>query len=189
MKKLALALTAILIVFSSSLLTCYASEYDDYLNEVNNKYGIELQKNDKAEEQVSFDEFKTKVDKMAFMHVKNEQKIILENDSSLSYNSLIPYAVTYKTKTAKKNADDNFYIKATYQYQTTAPYKVSNFSVISYGHRYMLSSYTFQKSNGYPTVQIIDGGRSGYIVYKGTLTDGTITDSNYRFSATFTYSS
>lgn len=191
MKKLLAFFITLIITMGISSLICYASEYDDYIEMVNNKYGLSIEKNKSVEDSIEFSDFKKDVDKIAYMHIQNEQEIqryemlkpIPTLDEFIINEKLA--AATYKTVTRKKHADSIFDIKVTYDYCTTSPYRVSNFRNISW-HWQLISLFeSFTPNSGYPTVTLRDSSRSGYIVYVGKYANASATDPNYRFAAEF----
>ncbi len=134
---------------------------------------------------------KKDVDQIAFMHIQNEQKIqnyetlnSIPTLDKLIINEKLATA-TYKTVTRKKHADSIFDIKATYDYCTETPYRVSNFRNISWHWQGLSMFESFTPNSGYPTITLRDSSRSGYIVYLGKYSNASATDPNYKFAAEF----
>ncbi len=58
MKKTLTFFITLIITITISSFVCYASEYDNYIEETNNKYGLNLEKNKNAENDIDFANFK-----------------------------------------------------------------------------------------------------------------------------------
>lgn len=191
MKKIWCFIIVLSALLICSSLVCYASEYDDYINNINNKYGLSLIKNDEVENNIDFDTFKNDIDKIVRAHIEYEKEMkILENRFDIledfdEYGLLAPLSESYKTVTKRKHADNIFDIKATYDYCTETPYRVSNFRNISWHWQLQTLFESFTPNSGYPTLRYIDSHRSGYITYVGKYTNLSVTDSNYKFFASF----
>ena len=192
MKKFLLFVVSLVICLLSTTMICYANEYDDYVNEVNSKYNLEIEKNNEVEQKCSFEEFKNHVDEIVESQLCFRQKEILyaveqKNtfEKFLNINNGIALN-SYSTVTKSKiSTDSSFKIKATYDYNNGTPKYVKKFRNISWIYRYPTVIMDYSPYSGYPKVSLIDSGRTGVVKYNGVFSDPYNSVNNYSFSAEF----
>ena len=173
-------------------MICYANEYDDYVEEVNSKYNLKIEKNNEVEQKCSFEEFKNHVDEIVESQLCFRQKEILyaveqKNtfEKFLNINNgiaLNSYSTVTKSKTS---TDSSFKIKATYDYNNGTPKYVKNFRNISWVYKFPTVVMHYSPYSGYPKVSLIDSGRTGVVKYNGVFSDTYNSVKNYSFSAEF----
>lgn len=176
-----------MICLLSTAMICYANEYDDYVDSVNCKYNLKIEKKDNVEQICTFDEFKKHVDSIVesqlnyrqneMKKTKNVFKTTVDNITSVN-----SYSTVTKTKDSTANS---FKIKATYDYNNGTLKNVKNFRDISWIYKYKSIIMYYKPYNGYPKVSIIDGGRTGVVKYNGVFSDPYNKVENYSFSAEF----
>ncbi len=191
MKKVILFGFTLIVCLLSTTAICYASDFDDYIEQINSQYNIEISKNKNAEEKCDFKKFKENVDSVVESQLnfyKEEINYsIRANNSFINVRNLEKASGKYVTVTKTKvSNDDSFKVTATYDYFTGSPKNVKNFRNISYVSIYKNSDMmVFIPYANYPKISIIDSGRTGVITYSGSLNGITITVERYKFHAEF----
>ncbi len=193
MKKVVLFVVSLIICLLSVTIVCYANEYDDYVEEVNSKYNLEIEKKTGVEQRCSFDEFKGHVDEIVDNQLCYRQKEIAysvkEKNTFKKFtdiNDKLVTTISYSTITkTKASTDSSFKIKATYDYNNGTPKYVKNFRNISWVYKYPTVVMHYSPYSGYPKVSLIDSGRTGVVKYNGAFSDTYNSVKNYGFSAEF----
>ncbi len=193
MKKVTLFVVSLMICLLSATMVCYANEYDDYVEEVNSKYNLEIEKKSGVEQYCSFDEFKNHVDEIVASQLYYRQKEIAYSVKEkntfkkfMDINDKLVATVSYSTVTkTKASTDSSFKIKATYDYNNGTPKHVKNFRNISWVYKYPTVVMYYSPYSGYPKVSLIDSGRTGVVTYNGVFSDTYNSVKNYGFSAEF----
>lgn len=174
------------MLLSITTVESFASEYDDYVEEINSKYNLEIIKKDGVENNCNLEKFKQDVDSIVesqlYFRKKEAEYKIRKNNNFFLINSKSGYSTITQTKNSSSAV---FKITATFDYYNGTPKNVRNFRNISYSYSTNFTNAGFLPSSGYPQVSIIDSGRTGVVKYVGLFTNSGFTLRNYMFSAEF----